>query len=109
MHWSRHLLANIRQGTCAELLIGASAVTYNPHFRQFISPLPGDARLRAVSKWPPVSALLVLDSFAHPVRARPLQSAAAHQARGLGLAAVHFDVICPLLIELRQWTGRITI
>ena len=62
----------------AELLIGASAVTYDPHFRHLISPFPGDARLGAVSKWPAVSALLVLDSFAHPLRAQLLQSAAAH-------------------------------
>ncbi len=35
VHWSCHhdLLAGIRQATGAEALIGASAVTYNPHLR----------------------------------------------------------------------------
>ncbi len=32
VHWSRHLVASIRKITRSELLIGASAVTYNPHF-----------------------------------------------------------------------------
>ena len=34
VHWSRHLLANIQKTTGAELLIGASAATYNTHFRR---------------------------------------------------------------------------
>ena len=29
------------------------------HFRHFISPFPGDARLGAVYKWPPVLAFLI--------------------------------------------------
>ena len=33
--WSRHLLASIQKITKSELLIGASAVTYNPHFHYF--------------------------------------------------------------------------
>ncbi len=36
VHWSRHLLANTRWRTGCELLIGASAVTYNPI--SYISP-----------------------------------------------------------------------
>jgi hypothetical protein len=32
MHWSRHLLAYIRKVTGAQLLVGASAMTYNQHF-----------------------------------------------------------------------------
>ena len=35
VHWSRHLVAYLRQITGSELLIGASAVTYNPHFPYF--------------------------------------------------------------------------
>ena len=69
----------MQKSTGAQLLVGISAVTYNTHFRHFISPFPGDARLGAVSKWPPVSALLVLDSFAHPLRAQLFQCAAAHR------------------------------
>jgi hypothetical protein len=59
VHWSRHLLANIRLGrrTGCELLIGASAVTYNPHFPYFSSqPLP-DVHLGAVTELPRVPAL----------------------------------------------------
>ena len=36
VHWSRHLLACISQVTGVEALIGASAVTYNPHFTSFL-------------------------------------------------------------------------
>jgi len=43
VHWSRHLLACLRQITGAELLVGASAVNYNPHFSYFFSPNPHDA------------------------------------------------------------------
>ena len=32
IHWSRHLLACIREITGAQLHLGARAVTYNPHF-----------------------------------------------------------------------------
>ena len=38
VHWSRHLLACLQRITEAELLIGARAMTYNPHFRLFASP-----------------------------------------------------------------------
>jgi hypothetical protein len=38
VHWSRQLLATIQWITGCELLIGASAVTYNPHFLYFSSP-----------------------------------------------------------------------
>ena len=44
--WSRHLLTNIQQVTGAELLIGASAVTYNPVFLHYASPFPVDTNLR---------------------------------------------------------------
>jgi hypothetical protein len=45
VHWSRPLLATIRWRTGCELLIGASAVTYNPHFLYFSSPRPLDEHL----------------------------------------------------------------
>ena len=78
VHWSRHLLANIRQVTAAELLIGASAVTFNPHFMYFVSPFLPDVRLGAVADWPNVPALLILDSFAPRLRSQILAQAAAH-------------------------------
>ena len=78
VHWSRHLLANIRQVTGAELLIGASAVTFNPHFLHFVSPFLPDVRLGAAADWPTVPALLLLDSFAPPLRDQVLARAAAH-------------------------------
>ena len=78
VHWSRHLLANIRQVTGAELLIGASAVTFNPHFLHFVSPFLPDVRLGAATDWPKVPALLILDSFAPLLRRQVLAQAAAH-------------------------------
>ena len=76
--WSRHLLANIRWITGSKLLIGASAVTYNPHFLHFSSPYPTDVHLGAVDEWPQVPALLVLDSFAPQMRCRLLEKAVTH-------------------------------
>ena len=48
--WSRHLLASLRGRTGCELLVGASAVTYNPHFPYFVSPYPSDECLGAVKE-----------------------------------------------------------
>jgi hypothetical protein len=63
VHWSRHLLASIQQITGCELLNGASAVTYNPHFPHFSSPYSPDVRLGATADWPQVPALLIIDAF----------------------------------------------
>ncbi len=81
VHWSRHLLACIRQATGAEALIGASAVTYNPHFTSFLSPFECDQSLGALPKWQGVPVLLVLDSFQLLRRVQLLQQASMH---GLG-------------------------
>ncbi len=78
VHWSRHLLACISQVTGAEALIGASAVTYNPHFTSFLSPFECDQRLGALSQWPDVPVLLVLDSFPPFRRVQLLQQASMH-------------------------------
>jgi len=78
VHWSRHLLASIHGIMGTDLLIGASAVTYNPHFAHFVSPFPGDSQLGAVLDWPSVPALLVLDSFDPKLRPAILEQAAAH-------------------------------
>ncbi len=48
VHLSRNLLACILQATGAEALIGASAVTYNPHFTSFLSPFECDQSLSAL-------------------------------------------------------------
>jgi hypothetical protein len=63
VHWSRHLLASIRQATGAEALTGASAITYNLHFTSFLSPFECDQSLGALLQWPDVPVLLVLDLF----------------------------------------------
>jgi hypothetical protein len=80
VQWSRHLLACLQRSTGAALLIGASAVTHNPHFRYFFSPVPGDSEFGAVQELPPEPALLLLDSFAPESRQTVLQSAASHEA-----------------------------
>jgi hypothetical protein len=80
VQWSRHLLACLQRSTSATLLIGASAVTYNPHFRYFFSPVPGDSEFGAVQEWLPEPALLLLDSFSPESRQTVLQSAANHVA-----------------------------
>ncbi len=81
VHWSRHLLANIWQPevTGVELLIGASAVTFNPHFLHFqvVSTYLPDVRFGAAADWPNVPALLVLDSFASLLQRQVLAKAAA--------------------------------
>jgi hypothetical protein len=73
--WSRHLLASLRWRTGCELLVGARAVTYNPPFPYFVSPHPSDECLGAVKEWPPVPALLVIDSFAPHLRDSVLEQA----------------------------------
>jgi len=78
VHWSRHLLAYIQKVTEAQLLIGASAMTYNPHFHFFVSPNSTDRLLGASVTWPLVPALLLLDSFMPSARSAILRQAAAH-------------------------------
>ncbi len=68
--WSRHLLASLSVRTGCELLVGSSAVTYNPHFPYFVSPYPFDECLGAVKEWLQVPALLIIDSFAPHGRGR---------------------------------------
>ena len=78
VHWSRHLLAYIRKVTGAQLLIGASAMTYNPHYQFFVSPHTNDRQLGASTTWPQVPALLLLDSFVPSARSALLHQAATH-------------------------------
>jgi hypothetical protein len=68
VHWSQHLLASLRWKTGCELLVGASAITYTPRFLYFFSPYLSEECLGAVREWPPVPALLVIDSFAPHLR-----------------------------------------
>ena len=72
-------MANIQKVTGTDLLIGANAVSYNPHFRYHVSPFPGDIHLGAVSAWPSVPALLVLDLFDNSQQPPLLQHAAAYR------------------------------
>ena len=80
VHWSRHLLASIQQITGCELLIGASAVTYNPHFPHFSSPYSPDVHLGAIADWPQVPALLIIDSFTPQLRHQLLAQATSHDS-----------------------------
>ncbi len=82
VHWSRYLVAYLRQITRSELLIGASAVTYNPHRTPlslfFITVFTGCALRccrRLDAEWPQKPAL---DSFAPPMRRQLLERAIAH-------------------------------
>ena len=62
--WSRHLLSCLCGILGADLLIGARAVVFNPHFRYFFSPDVRDSELGSIQSWPAGSALLLQDSFA---------------------------------------------
>jgi hypothetical protein len=102
MNWSRHLLANIRWRTGCELLIGASAVTYNPHFLYFAFPHLLDEHLGAVTEWPMVPALLIIDSFAPHLRCQVFEDAATHR-QGVWILKQHTgNPDEPVLAKLRE-------
>jgi hypothetical protein len=87
--WIRHLLASLRWRTGCELLDGAIAITYNPDLPYFVSPYPSDECLEAVKEWPPVPALLVIDSFAPHVRGSVLEQAVAAHRPGVWVLRQH--------------------
>jgi hypothetical protein len=62
----------------SKFLIGASAVTYNPHFPYFSSPHALDVHLGAVEECPQVPALLLIDSFAPHLLCKLLEKAMTH-------------------------------
>ena len=76
--WSRHLLACLRRVLKVELLVGARAVVYNPHFPHFVSPDAGDSSFGAATQWPVQPALILLDSFSPQDRSSVLERARAH-------------------------------
>ena len=79
--WSRHLLACLHRILAVDLLVGARAVTLNPHFAHFYSPdlaRASDCSLGAVQDWPAIPALLLLDSFAPEDRPGILEMASLH-------------------------------
>jgi len=76
--WSRHLLACLCHQLKVELLVGARAVAYNPHFHHFVSPESVDSSLGAVTQWPAQPALLLLDSFPPHHRSSVLRRAREH-------------------------------
>ncbi len=90
MHWSRHLLASIHESTGVRSLIGASAVTHNPHFLFFLSPNVEDQQLGAIVEWPPEPVLLVLDAFKPSLRQQLLQQASRHSP-GAWILLQHSD------------------
>ena len=71
--WNRHLLTCLRYVLKATCLVGARAVTFDPHFSNFLSPDSSDSVLGSLMSWPAESPLLLLDSF------RPLQREAITQ------------------------------
>ena len=76
--WSRHLLSCLRGILGTDLLVGARAVTFNPHFAHFCSPDAEDSALGAEVEWEPLAALLLLDSFAPENRLVVLNQALHH-------------------------------
>lgn len=76
--WSRHLLACLRRVLAVDLLVGARAVLFHPHFVHFYSPDQLDWSLGAVRQWPPLPALLLLDAFPPDDRPSILELASQH-------------------------------
>jgi ribonuclease HI len=79
--WNRHFITCVQQLTDTHLLLGVSAVTYNPHFEFFASPHSRNEDLGAVQAWPEVRALLLLDSIEPELRQEWLHKAAEHTHR----------------------------
>lgn len=61
-----------------ELLVGARAVVYNPHFYHFVSPDLADSSLGAMAQWPVQAALVLWDSFLPHDRSSVLKQAREH-------------------------------
>ena len=102
IHWSRHLLVYIGNITGAQLLIGASAVTYNPHFQHFVSPNSIDQRLGASVQWPLTPALLLLDSFPPTSRPALIMQAAEHAPGVWVLRRAHDEELHSDVLELQR-------
>ncbi len=79
IHWSLHLLVYIGNITGAQLLIGASAVTYNPHFQHFVSPNSIDQQQGSSDHWLLTPALLLLDLFSPSSSPALILQAAEHE------------------------------
>ncbi len=77
----RHFIPCVQQLTDTQLLLGVSAVTYNPHFEHFASPDSRYEGLGAAREWPHEKALLLLDSIKPDQRQAWLQKAADHTRR----------------------------
>jgi hypothetical protein len=76
--WSRHLLACLRGILAVDFIVGTRAVTSNPHFQHFFSPVETDSYLGALTDWPQQPALLLLDCFEPEKRSIVLEQAAQH-------------------------------
>jgi hypothetical protein len=76
--WNGHFITCLQQLTKANLLLGPSAVTYNPHFEFYASSNPRNEAFGAVQDWPPEKALLLLDSNEPGLRQAWLKRAAQH-------------------------------
>ena len=76
--WNRHLLTCLRYVLKATCLVGARAVTFNPHFSHFLSPDSSYSVLGSSIGWPAESTLLLLDSFMPSQREAITQQACDH-------------------------------
>ena len=72
------MLSCLRGILGTDLLIGAQAVAFNPHFQHFLSSFAIDLELGGIHSWPAEQALLLIDSFAPTELAQILGQAATH-------------------------------
>ena len=76
--WNRHLLTCLRYVLKATCLVGARAVSFNPHFSYFLSPDCSESVLGSSMGWSAELALLLLDSFTPLQREAITQQACYH-------------------------------
>ncbi len=98
--WNRHVITCLQKLTKANLLVGTSAVTYNPHFEFFASPDPRHEDFGAVQNWPPEKALLLLDSIEPGIHQEWFGRAAQHSHPVLILRLHHPSMAA--LVDLRS-------
>ncbi len=79
--WNQHFITCVQQLIDTDLLVGASAVTYNPYFKHFALPHSCNKGLGAVLEWQNKNALLLLDSIDSDLHQIWLQKAADHTQR----------------------------
>ena len=76
--WSRHLLDCLCGILTVDFIVGTRAVTSNPHYQHFFSPVETDSCFGAAKDWPPLPALILLDCFDPEKRSTILEQAVRH-------------------------------